>query len=229
LIHKAIKFSASFKAYSSLFDLIAQGGIMNASTGKLTGILEFDNQIGDFYRLRSELLDCFADIERSLLNYIMNSTQNGCCITAPLGHKIEAAKKVAPGPQRSKELKMRADVQLSKLAEILPLRADIVHSRMEVAVTSRGKIIAIFRNAKDAKLEHPEALVFEQQDLMKFVDETNSIGKSLEKALTARNAPAQSKTSKIVQVTPKAIAQTNDKPNPQPLLPQPSLGAAGGL
>ena len=161
---------------------------MNAPTGKLTGIQEFDVQLGSFHRLRSELLDSFADIEKSLIVYVSKSKPKGFCVTAPLGHKIEAAKQVPAGPQRSKDLKVKADQELAKLAELLPLRADIVHSRMEVAVTSSSDLIAIFRNAKDERLDHPEALVFNHNDLARFVGRTKAMGQSLSKALTAQNA-----------------------------------------
>jgi hypothetical protein len=195
----------------------------------LTGIQEFDVQLDNFYRLRSELLDSFSDIERSLLVHLSKNTEKGCCITAPLGHKIEAAKKVAAGPQRSKELKMKADIELSKLALLLPLRADIVHSRMEVAVTSSSRLVAIFRNAKDAKFEHPEALVFEREDLAEFVDRTKTMGKTLDKALTARNTATQSKATAVVQTTPKLQNQPQGKSNPAASPPRPSPDATTGL
>lgn len=75
---------------------------MNAPTGTLTGIGEVDRKMLSFYRLRSEMLDCFADVEAAILNYIAENGAKPICETAPLGHKIEAAKKIPAGPHRSK-------------------------------------------------------------------------------------------------------------------------------
>ena len=170
---------------------------MNAPTGKITGIAELDVQLTNFYKMRSDLLDSFADIEQTLLIYVKHTKQKNFCATAPLGHKIEAAKKVPAGPQRSKELKAKADSELSKLAELLPLRADIVHSRMELAVTTSNQLLAIFRNIKDATSSHPEALVFDYSDFEKFVVRVRELETSLSEALTAQNPQPKAKTPNI--------------------------------
>ena len=133
------------------------------------------------------MLDSFADIELALLVYVSKSPQKSFCVTAPLGHKIEAAKKVPAGPRRSKELKIKADLELSKLAELLPLRADMVHSRMEMAVTVDSQFIAIFRNTKDVTSSHPEALVFNCKELQNFVTKVATLERSLARSLTAQN------------------------------------------
>ena len=166
---------------------------MNAPTGKLTGVEELDVRLVNFYRMRSEMLDSFADIERTLLLYVLNNNQKGFCVTAPLGHKIEAAKKVPAGPRRSKELKLKADAELSKLSDLLPLRADMVHSRMEVAVTTASNFIAIFRNTKDVASNHPEALVYDFNELQRFIFRVKALEKSLTKALMAQNPPPKPK------------------------------------
>lgn len=202
---------------------------MNAPTGKLTGIQEFDVQLGSFHRLRSELLDSFADIEKSLIIYVSKNKPKGFCITAPLGHKIEAAKQVPAGPQRSKDLKVKADQELAKLAELLPLRADIVHSRMEVAVTSSSDLLAIFKNSKDDRLDHPEALVFNHRDLERFVSRTKAMERSLSKALTAQNAAPKPNAQVSVQAVTTPKNQPQKKPNPKPSQPQPSLDVKAGL
>ncbi len=171
--------------------------MMNAPSGKITGIAELDVQLTNFYKMRSDLLDSFADIEQTLLTYVTQTKQKNFCTTAPLGHKIEAAKKVPAGPQRSKELKAKADYELSKLAELLPLRADIVHSRMELAVTTSSQFLAIFRNIKDATINQPEALVFDYSDFEKFVHRVRGLETSLSEALTAQNPQPKVKVSKI--------------------------------
>ena len=160
---------------------------MNAPTGKLTGIEELDVRILNFYRMRSEMLDSFADIEQSLMAYVAQTKQKSFCVTAPLGHKIDAAKRVPAGPRRSKELKAKADAELSKLAELLPVRADMVHSRMELAVTTSSQFLAIFKNAKDVTSNHPDALVFNNNEFERFVSEVRSLAESLATALSAQN------------------------------------------
>ena len=162
---------------------------MNIQTGKLTGVQEIDVRITNFYRLRSEVLDCFADIEKTILNYISRSGQKNCCMTLSLGHKLEAAKKVPAGPQRSKDLKNKADAELNKLTNLLPARADMVHSRMEIAITTSSEVIAIFKNSKDAGSDCQEALVFKMSQLENFVSKLGALEKSLKKALNAQNAP----------------------------------------
>jgi hypothetical protein len=160
---------------------------MNAPTGKLTGIEELDVRIINFYRMRSDMLDSFADIEQTLMAYVAQTNQKSCCITAPLGQKIEAAKKVPAGPRRSKDLKAKADAELSKLAELLPIRADMVHSRMELAVTISSQFLAIFKNAKDETSTHADALVFNDDEFEKFVTEVKSLAEILAEALSAQN------------------------------------------
>jgi hypothetical protein len=160
---------------------------MNAPTGKLTGIEELDVRIVNFYRMRSDMLDSFADIEQTLMVYVAQTNQKGFCITAPLGHKIDAAKKVPAGPRRSKELKAKADAELSKLADLLPVRADMVHSRMELAITTSSQFLAIFKNANDVTSIHPDALVFNNNEFERFVAELRSLAKTLAKALAAQN------------------------------------------
>ena len=162
---------------------------MNAHSGTLTGIAEIDSTLLDFYRLRSELLDCFADIETAILFYVTENCEKPICETAPLGHKIEAALKIKAGPKRSKSLKATADLELKKIAQLLSLRADLVHSRMELAITTKNNIVAIFQNVKNAKSIDRQALVFDLPQLREFVASINRSSISLSEALTARNRP----------------------------------------
>ncbi len=170
---------------------------MNAYSGTLLGISEIDQGAAPFYQLRSSMLDCFADIERTIMLYLANGPEQNLCLTAPLGHKIEVAKKVPAGPQRSKELKALADVELGKLAELLTVRADIVHSRMDIAITTNCQFIAIFKNVKDAKMPYTEALVFDQKELRDFVNKLSALAKSLTKALQAKNSTIAPKNKPV--------------------------------
>jgi hypothetical protein len=166
---------------------------MNAPTGKLTGISDIDIELSSFYRLRSEMLDSFADIEVSLFVYLSQHKAIKISETAPLGHKVEAAKKVPAGPQKSKELKSKCDAELNRLSDFLKLRANLVHSRMEIAITNNSQIIAIFRNAKNATMDQKCASIFTLLEFRKFVSALQNQQKSLNQALTARNSNVQSK------------------------------------
>ncbi len=165
---------------------------MNAPTGKLTGAEDSDIHPASFYRLRSEVLDCFADIERALMIYVSRHNQS-ICLTSPLGQKVETARKVPAGPSRSKGLKAKADAELDKLAELLPVRASIVHSRMEIAATISGRLLAIFRNSKEVGVDHPTALLFTIAELQDFVVKLRMLEKSLVHALIATNPIAKPK------------------------------------
>jgi hypothetical protein len=160
---------------------------MNAATGTLTGIDEVDNNLLSFYRLRSEILDHFADIEAAILTYLSENQEKSVCDTAPLGHKIEAAKKIPAGPNRSKALKTGAEVELNKIAAILNVRAGLVHSRMEIAITTKNRIVAIFQNVKNSTTDDQNAMIFTLPQLQKFAQSLQSASSSLEQALTARN------------------------------------------
>ena len=145
-----------------------------------------------FYRLRSEMLDCFADVEAAILNYIAENGAKPICETAPLGHKIEAAKKIPAGPHRSKELKKKTDAELFRIAELLTIRADLVHSRMEIAITTSNSIVAIFRNAKNSASDDRAASVFTLPQFRELVTALQTASSSLQQALTKRNiAPSQ--------------------------------------
>ena len=152
---------------------------MNAPSGKLTGDPEIDLNLIRFYWLRSEILDLFSDIEEAIIQYIANDRSKSFCSSAPLGQKVEYAKGVKAGPQRSKELKAKADQELEKLTKFLSARASIVHSRMKVAVTTDGQLLAIFRNAKNIDVEYRDALVFNETELNDFVQQLAKLGSSI--------------------------------------------------
>lgn len=166
---------------------------MNAPTGTLTGIGEVDNELLDFYRLRSDMLDYFADIEAAILAYLLENCEKAVCETSPLRHKIEAARKIPAGPQRSKDLRNKADTELAKIAELLNVRADLVHSRMEIAITTKNDIVAIFQNAKNSASDDRNASIFTLRQLQQFVVSLQAASRSLQQALTARNPTPQSR------------------------------------
>ena len=160
---------------------------MNAPIGTLNGIALCDTDASEFYLLRSQMLDCFADIEQTLTSYVFKNTQKGFCSTAPLSQKVDVAKKVPAGPHRSKKLKSDADAELEKLAVLLPQRASMVHSRMVLAAISPGEFVAIFKNAKNVATVNFEASVLSKQDFRSFVEHLSDLSSSLSNALKAQN------------------------------------------
>ena len=141
---------------------------MNAPTGTLTGDREIDLNLDNIHRMRSDILDYCADIEQSIIEFISKHDVKGFCPTAPLGRKIEVAKSIKADHSRSKELKAKTDNELCKLEKIISVRADIVHSRMTVAVTTDGQFLAIFKNSKNTLSGYVEALIFNENELESF-------------------------------------------------------------
>ncbi len=174
---------------------------MNAPTQSITGDFEIDLNLSVFHRLRSEMLDCFADIELAICSFITSHQVRGFCATAPMGHKVELAKSVKAGPMRSKTIKAAADQALSELEKLLLARADMVHSRMSVAITTEGQFIAIFRNSKNAQKGYSESLVLSEQELGLFVDDLSKMSIKITAALTATNPPPIRKAEAVKQPT----------------------------
>lgn len=170
---------------------------MNAPTQSITGDLEFDLNLSVFHRLRSEMLDCFAVIEQTICAFISSHQVKGFCATAPIGHKVELAKSVKAGPKRSKAIKAATDQVLSELETLLLARADMVHSRMSVAITTEGQFIAIFRNSKNAQKGYAKSLVLSERELKRFVADLSKISNKVTEALTATNPPPIRKTEAI--------------------------------
>lgn len=185
---------------------------MNAHAGSFKSIAERNLDTDEFCLLRSEMLDCFADIEQTLTSYVFKNTQKGFCSTAPLSQKVEVAKKVPAGPRRSKKLKSEADAELEKLAILLPRRAAMVHSRMELAFTSSNQCVAIFKNAKNVSTDNVEASVLNKQEFRAFIEKLSDLNSSLIVALNAQNEAPNPKTL-----------------NPASSPPQPKQAAATGL
>lgn len=160
---------------------------MNAPIGNLNGMAVCETEVSEFYLLRSQMLDCFADIEQTLTSYVLKNKQKGFCSAAPLSQKVDVAKKVPAGPHRSKKLKSDADAELEKLAVLLPQRASMVHSRMVLAAIDSGEFVAIFKNAKSAGTLNFEALVLSKHDFRLFVEFLRDLSSSIFKALIAQN------------------------------------------
>ncbi len=160
---------------------------MNAISTKLTGDFEIDFNLYQFYSLRSSILDQFADIEQAIINFIAANAPPNLCATVPLGQKIEKAKSIKAGRRRSKELKAKVDSKLDEVLQFLPIRASIVHSRMNIAVNNNQQFLALFPNAKNQDDLKPEALVYNAIQLQKLEQKLTTLAKAVSWALSQEN------------------------------------------
>jgi hypothetical protein len=94
---------------------------------------------------RSKLLDKFAQIEASVLAYLL-ANQSKLGAAAPLGQKMTALRKyIDDGIMPAKPSKKLAAL-LTKLAPLAQLRSSIVHAAIEPVRGAGGELHFIFRN-----------------------------------------------------------------------------------
>lgn len=145
--------------------------------------------VARFCVLRSAVMDLFADAETEITKYVIAHSAKPPGATQPMGQKISLAMKVTAGPQRSKALKARADIQLKVIQDLLTDRAAIVHSRMSIARCVSGKYVAIFKNSKDIAHNCGNALVFDESELTDFLDKLRKTTSELTTVLWTKNPP----------------------------------------
>ena len=166
---------------------------MNAPTKSITGDIEIDLNVSAFHHLRSAMLDCCAVVEEALTGFLAENHPKPPAKNAPSGQKVERAKEVKANSKRSKTIKKQTDEALALWGALLAKRADIVHSRMSIAVTMEGQFIALFRNAKNAGQSYAQSLVLSEREFEDFVNELRSAGNNLVVALSATNPPPAQK------------------------------------
>ena len=149
-----------------------------------------------FHLQRSKCVDAFALAEASV-QALLNGAKLKCT-TEPFKQKIGMVKKLPANPQYSKARKLEVDNLASELESLLALRADIVHSPMQIALID-GTAFACFVNAKEAGENAPFARL---------------LGYNALKAVARQ----------VLQIANK-LAETKINPASSP--PPPSPGAAG--
>ena len=162
---------------------------MNAPTKSITGDIEIDLNVSAFHHLRSAMLDCCAIVEEALTAFLAANHPKPPAKNAPTGQKVESAKALKATSKRSKAIKKETDDSLLQWGALLAKRADIVHSRMSIAVTTDGQFIALFRNAKNAGESYSQSLVLSEKEFESYVAELTAVGDRLVKALNATNPP----------------------------------------
>jgi hypothetical protein len=121
---------------------------------------------------RSELLDAFSDLEARISGLLKVGKADVKC--QHLGAKVELFRKLQ-GISHPKR-----DQLAGTTADLLPLRADIVHSRMQIR-TIDGTATGIFVNSQNQNEVHPLCRLLTAEDLRQFIRKlaqlTDELGK----------------------------------------------------
>ncbi len=115
-------------------------------------------------------MDAFARVESAVVAYLIQLNEK-CCPTAPLGQKMETLRKARDRFQKPAKL----DARLDKIAMLSTVRADVVHSVMEIVQVREGeglRWLFMFRNSGDA--ERP-VLLLSPETMRKVTGDLNTI------------------------------------------------------
>ncbi len=129
----------------------------------------------DLQIARSCLLDCFADVEASVI--CMQAKFGHKSSTAALGQRLDALRKVKAGPQLAKATVLQLSAFIERLSVLNGLRADVVHARMYVAPIA-GEMRACFINSLECDAEFPSARLM-------TLDQFTKLNKELRELATA--------------------------------------------
>lgn len=102
----------------------------------------------DAQLLRGDFLDAFARLEQAVMSYI-GKTDVKAGAGQPFSQKLALLQKAREKFRNPKRL----DVRVAAIQQLLPVRADIVHSALQVAILFDGRAKAVklcFQNASVA-------------------------------------------------------------------------------
>lgn len=116
--------------------------------------LDLDQAAARTHRARSEFLDAFGGLEAQLLKLLRSGKKpvNAAQTTALL----EAFRKLEATPLIAKANLPKRDTLAARIDELLPVRADIVHSRMIVHMVGNDCEVR-FVNARNSHEKHPQS------------------------------------------------------------------------
>lgn len=131
-----------------------------------------------FHRERSRCLDAFAATEEAVVHLLeLAETKFG---GEPFGKKIEHLKSAKPSPAYSKERKARVNALLADMADLLEVRNDLVHARLQPAVI--GEIQkACFVNARQCATGVQTARLFSLESLRTITRQATRLAEELRK------------------------------------------------
>ena len=111
---------------------------------------------------RSHFLDAFADVEAEIIRFLNQAGQfkSG----TPFGSRIEAFRKLEGISRIAKANHTKRDKVADEIAALRPVRADIVHSRMQVRLMD-NTAYALFVNAQNRHESYPSCRILNLADL----------------------------------------------------------------
>ena len=139
-----------------------------------------------FHRERSRCVDAFATVEL-VVNYLL-AISGTKCGGEPLGQRIVNLREAKPSSGYSKARKKTVDEALKLLDAWLPLRADLVHGRLQLAELD-GEVHACFANARQAALPGKQLRMFELADLRMATQRVTAIATKLQSEPKAAEPP----------------------------------------
>ena len=132
-----------------------------------------------FHRERSRCIDAFAACEEAVATlFFQTGAKAGADV---LAQKISSLAKIPASPGYAKARREKVIVQLSALADLLPVRADIVHGRLRLAQID-GEIFACFVNAKDLGGDYLKARLLPFENLRTLTRTVTKIAEDLRAA-----------------------------------------------
>jgi hypothetical protein len=144
---------------------------------------------GEFFLLkaRSDCIDAFAKVELSAhrLSTLLKVTP---VERVPFSQLIRTLRVASPGPQLSKMNAPKLREICDRITELLPQRADLVHSEMSIAIGPTGPL-AVFRNAAAVSAHSPRASVYDLAEFEQFTRDVRSLAGQLDEMRKPQTKP----------------------------------------
>ena len=155
---------------------------------------------------RSKVIDKFARIELSIARVLSQQSSIPKLDSLPLGHRIEALRKIARnGTSGAGDTKRLADL-LDRLRPFCDIRNAIVHATLETVATSKGELL-LFRTIPASDESEFHALVLSETERKLVWDRLCALTNQICTHLDGKVAPAP----------PKAPPNPPAPPCPAPL------------
>lgn len=140
----------------------------------------------EFHLARSRCIDSFARAESAVAALLR--AQGMAVNGEPFSQKLGTLAKLEPSPTNSKAWKAAVDAAGQQLAELLPVRADIVHAPLTL-VTLQGVRRACFFNPRDGQKYGQCARVFSTEDFKNLVKRVDAIVRKMAKPVNPASSP----------------------------------------
>ena len=126
--------------------------------------------------VRSQVLDAFSEIELAIARLLIAA---GNQPKGPhLGSMVEAFRKIEGIPGVAKANHPKRDDLANKICELLPVRADIVHSQMKVCRVD-GVASAQFVNSQNASQSYPECRLLSVKHMIDIANAARTIASGI--------------------------------------------------